>query len=377
MRRSNMTSFFFEYGAMNMLSKQKSLRGICLTFAAVLFLMLGQSTALAANPCIHEDDGPKRLACYDKLFSEKPDTAVHKEDVPATTKMVTAKAQVSPDDEPISSSSNLSRFWELDDDSRGEAFVVKTYQPNFLLPFHYSSGINHTPRTPTQPATTKYENSRNYEAKLQISLRAKIADDLIIPGSNLWFAYTQRSLWQIWNHADSAPFRSTDYIPEAIYNVPVSRKFGALPYGWQLRLLQAGIAHQSNGQSDPLSRSWNYVYGGVGFEKKNLSVIYRYRHRLKESYENDDNPDLVDYIGRNELALNWFAGRSTWSLTWKTNFSDLSRGSTQFDFTYPVFANNPNGLRWYFQLFSGYGETMLDYNHRQDRIGAGLTLFQF
>jgi phospholipase A1 len=40
-------------------------------------------------------------------------------------------------------------------------------------------------------------------------------------------------------------------------------------------------------------------------------------------------------------------------------------------------AKQPAGLRWFVQVFTGYGETLLDYNHRQTSIGAGVTLFQF
>jgi len=91
----------------------------------------------------------------------------------------------------------------------------------------------------------------------------------------------------------------------------------------------------------------------------------------------DDNPDLTDYIGRGEINMAWSPGVSTMNLTWRTNFKSLSRGSLQLDWTYPVFADQPTGLRWYVQLFHGFGETLLDYNHRQTSLGLGLTLFQF
>ena len=64
-------------------------------------------------------------------------------------------------------------------------------------------------------------------------------------------------------------------------------------------------------------------------------------------------------------------------LTRRTSLNSLSRGSLQMDWSYPVFADQPKGLRWYAQLFSGYGETLLDYNHRQTTLGLGLSLIQF
>ena len=83
-----------------------------------------------------------------------------------------------------------------------------------------------------------------------MSLRAKVAEGLLLPDADLWFAFTQRSLWQVWNPQESSPFRSTDYQPEAIYVIPVPQKLGTLPGGWTWRMAQLGLAHQSNGQTD-------------------------------------------------------------------------------------------------------------------------------
>jgi phospholipase A1/A2 len=339
-----------------------------------LLLMALSGSALAADMpqnCASESEDSRRLACYDKAFQQAP--------------MPVVKSVPSPEADPGKplavtdsghASSILGKFWELGPDDKRSTFVVRTYLPNFLLPLQYSSSINRAPSSPTHPASVNHPDYRPVEAKMQISLRAKVVEDLLLPGADLWVAYTQQSLWQIWDSKDSSPFRSTDYQPEVIYVVPVPEQFGKLPLGWNLRLVQLGFAHQSNGQSDPLSRSWNRITVGAGFEHGDFSLRLRGNQRL-DVKSKDDNPDLADYIGRGEVNLAWVPGLSTVSLTWRTTFKSANRGSLQLDWTHPVFSDQPAGLRWYVQLFDGYGETLLDYNHRQTSLGLGLSLFQF
>ncbi len=268
----------------------------------------------------------------------------------------------------------MSALWELRCDQKRGTFLVKTYLPNFVLPVHLTSGINRSPSSPTQGKATTRPSLRSLEAKLQISLRSKIAEGLVLPDGDLWFAYTQRSMWQVWDPQDSRPFRSTDYQPEAIYVLRTPAALRNLPDGWHWRMLQLGIAHQSNGQSDPLSRSWNRVYAGVVFERGDVGLQVRAMHRIGKGHD-DNNPDVTRYIGGAEILATWFPGVATAALTWRTG-SSLDRGHVQIDWTFPVRRAQPLGLRWYAQLFSGYGETMLDYNYRQSSFGFGLTLFQ-
>jgi phospholipase A1 len=127
----------------------------------------------------------------------------------------------------------------------------------------------------------------------------------------------------------------------------------------------------------PLSRSWNRVYLGAGFEHNEFGLQWKVHRRVDESRSDDDNPDLTNYIGRGEILATWLPGLATASLAWRTNLKALNRGSLQLDLTYPVDSDEPSGLRWYMQVFSGYGETLLDYNHRQSTLSLGLSLFQF
>lgn len=340
--------------------------GICIALA----MLAGTSLAdeVAAVACAGEPDGQRRLACYDRIYATPPAAPAPAPHVGLPPVPVEEPAATAP--------SAMAVEWELGAGDKRRDFIIRTYQPNYLLPLHYTSRINRAPNSPTQGSSKNHPDYRQAEVKLQVSLRAKIVENLLLPGADLWAAYTQRSLWQVWDSEDSSPFRSTDYQPEFIYVVPVPAQLGNLPYGWHWRMVQLGVAHQSNGQSAPLSRSWNRIYLGLGLEKDNLGVMLRVNQRLRVQ-NHDDNPDLVDYIGRSELALNWAPGASTVGLVWRSKLNLTKRGSLQLDWTYPVFASQPAGLRWYVQLFSGYGATLLDYNHRQTTIGLGLSLFQF
>lgn len=341
----------------------------------------------SAQDCAAEPEPGARLACYDRLFPPAPAEA---KDAPAAAADSRPAAQqaagATPPREGMApaeaevrkTESTLSRFWELGDGDKRAPFKVRTYLPNFLLPIHYSFSLNGRPSSPTRGESTGLPSYQDTEAKFQVSLRSKVAENVLLPGADIWLAYTQRSMWQVWNREDSAPFRNTDYQPEAIYVVPVPESLGALWNGWSLRVLQLGAAHQSNGQSGSLSRSWNRVYLGAGFEKPGMIVEVRAHRRIFEAgRERDDNPDLTDYIGDGEVAVSWLPGLSTTTFTWRPDLSRGHRGSVQLDWTYPVDKDKPSGLRWYAQLFAGFGETLLDYNHRQTSVGVGLTLFDF
>jgi phospholipase A1 len=329
------------------------------------------------SECAAQQDDAARLACYDRLFRDPARNAPITP--PATGAPPVEGAGVAPRTLGASTGpagSPLTTYWELRRADKRGTFVVRTHLPNYLLPLHVTSRINRTPSSPSRPAVPSTREHRRIEAKLQVSLRAKVVEGLLLPDADLWFAYTQRSLWQVWNRRDSSPFRSTDYQPEAIYLVPVPERLGALPGGWHLRFAETGLAHQSNGQSEPLSRSWNRFYVGAALERGEFGLHVRVDRRFEESSE-DDNPDLTDYIGNMEVRASWLPGLATATLSWRLNPDSLRRGSLQLDWTYPVQRDQPAGLRWYGQLFTGYGETLLDYNVRQTSVGLGLTLFQF
>ena len=186
------------------------------------------------------------------------------------------------------------------------------------------------------------------------------------------FAYTQKSLWDL--DSESAPFEDTSYKPEFFYRfdkidlgIPWIKVFG----------LQAGVQHESNGRGGDASRSTNYAYVQP-FVAVDLGEDYYFSLSPKVwAYVNnshEDNPDVADYRGYFELDLG--LGRAD-----GFNLNGLYRngdkgGSLQVDLSYPltqVLDGNVN-LYLYAQYFSGYAETLLNYNERNDIFRLGVAI---
>jgi phospholipase A1 len=206
------------------------------------------------------------------------------------------------------------------------------------------------------------------EAAFQLSFKIKLVEEVFGTPSDIWVGYTQQSYWQVYNADISRPFRETNYEPELMWVVPTNYEV----LGLRGRLLSFGLAHQSNGRAEPLSRSWNRVYAMVGLERGPFVLQVKAWSRLYESGSDDDNPDIVDYVGRGELLAFYQlpAGGST-SLRLRTTLrTDPSWGSAQFDWRFPISGK----LYGYLQIFSGYGESMIDYNFRKTSIGLGISI---
>ncbi|RTE85731.1 MULTISPECIES: phospholipase A [Gammaproteobacteria] len=268
----------------------------------------------------------------------------------------------------------LEQFWELGEVQKRGTFTLRTYNPNYVLPYHHSDNINQVPESPTRGQVTGLPEYQDHEMKIQLSFRTKILEDFLLPNGDLWMSYSQTSLWQAWNSDQSSPFRSTDHNPDVFYVAPVAASYDIIPGNWRLRMVKFGLAHESNGQSKPSSRSWNYWYVGGVVQMSNFVFETTYKTRVNETLEDDDNPDLTDYRGNVETRLTAMFDQTSVAVTRHSPEFSFDRGNWQLDITHPLIPGKPEGVRVHLQLFSGYGESLIDYNHKQNRIGIGFVL---
>lgn len=277
--------------------------------------------------------------------------------------------------------SELSRFWELESGSSCPTFGLRAFHPTTVT---LSAGdrINRQPTSPNpaNSAATPIDYSK-HELSLLLSVRTKLASGLLTPADgtprdSLWVAYTQKSNWQVFNSTLSRPFRNTDHMPEIMYIYPTTAR---LPGGWLWRYSGLGLVHQSNGQSDPLSRSWNRAYLMAGFEKDDAWALQlRLWKRFAESAKDDNNPDITHFLGHGDMNLSWKVNQQNSLRLIYSGFN--RRGSGRIEWTRSLgdgLGNSFSGLRLYVSLFHGYGDTLLDYNFKRTVFNVGFSLSDF
>jgi len=265
----------------------------------------------------------------------------------------------------------LDSRWELAKDSKLGIFNMRAYKPVYLFPAFWTSNVNKSPSSPNPENTvTTPQALDSLETKFQLSFKTKAVENLFGTNGDIWMGYTQSSRWQTYNSEESRPFRETNYEPEVLL---VFRN-GYHLAGWNGRMAAIGINHQSNGRDDPLSRSWNRVMFNVGLDRENWALMLRPWLRISEG-DGDNNPDIEDYMGRGDITLTHLRGGHEYSLMVRHTLrgGDRSRGALQFDWGFPIHRN----FRGHLQIFDGYGESLIDYNHRATYVGLGISLLEW
>lgn len=265
----------------------------------------------------------------------------------------------------------LGERWQTDSEKRKPPFLFTPYKPVYFLFGNYTNNINSTPQS-LNPIYQVPDSTpiplQNTEFKFQISFKFRVLGDIFWGHGDLWAAYTQTSRWQLYNADLSRAFRETNYEPEVILNFRTNYRL----LGFKGKIAGVSFNHQSNGRAIPVSRSWNRIIAHVGLERKNTQLVFKGWYRLTD--EDDENPQATQYVGKGELlAVQHIKGHDI-SLLGRTGFNfNKPGGSVQLDWVFPIYEH----LRGQVQVFHGYGESLIDYNHKQTTVGLGLNLINW
>jgi len=214
-------------------------------------------------------------------------------------------------------------------------------------------------------------------AEFQFSLKYKpfdLADDWN-PLAHSYIAYTQTSFWDLISRDPS--FYDTSYKPSAFLFYPAIFRGKSIQFN-----LQGGVEHESNGKGGTGERSLNTVYlqPTVSFDLPahfQLSFQPRVWDYLSLG---SNNPDLPAYRGYADLlgALTWSDPDIGEKIQFATRLRIGDEGShagLQFDlrFNLPeLFHFNPTIQ---LQYFTGYGQTLRQYNQTSSAFRAGLCIW--
>jgi len=204
-------------------------------------------------------------------------------------------------------------------------------------------------------------------SKLQMSFKAPLMKNL-----PLYFGYTQLMFWDL--HADSKPFRDLTYNPELFYRHSVSN------WGYLKSFDLSFLNHTSNGKDGTESRSLDRTSLRANFEKEYSRRILSFYVQLSYLYAiAKNNEDIRDYISPLAIGVTAYQLFDSWLDKSEISFQlipggkkgdEISSGGYQASWSF-----RPGGLNvvpaLYLQFYSGYAETLLNYNNRVEIFRAG------
>lgn len=263
-----------------------------------------------------------------------------------------------------SQNTNIQDNRGLLDDWISDGIKIEAYKDNYILPLSYRKSGKYKSYEPG-------DVYKDTEAQVQISLKINVVDDLFGFGGKYYLAYTQNAFWQL--YIDSKPFRENNYNPEIFAVFPIANIDSFL----NPRTLKFAIAHNSNGQgdnssavgytkADNRSRSINYFYTTLSFEYDALKTYFKAWVPL---VRDSDNPDIMKYMGYTSMKLNYLKQKHMLTLMGRVS-TQTGHGAVEASYSYPIFRDD---VFVYAKVFSGYGESLIDYNKHLTKFSIGLS----
>lgn len=309
----------------------------------IMFFYTVVSNAAGIEECKKVTRNTERLACYDNYHN-------YQESDSDTT-----------ESEILSTNASKVRKKKKESDS----FSLQPYRQSYFMPISYNSRR----QTFDQSINSSDNNTPSLdelEAKFQISFKMNLLNDVWNTNTQLVVAYTQKSFWQMYNSDLSSLFRESNYEPEIFLSKDTNIAF----LGADLINVSFGLSHQSNGRSNLLSRSWNRVYANLTFQRDDLLFSFKPWKRISESVDKDDNPDIEDYLGRYEINLAYQYNKNKFTVMLRNITANKHSASYQLGWLYSL----NDDVSFYIEYFNGYGESLIDYNHRSKTIGFGIAV---
>lgn len=247
-------------------------------------------------------------------------------------------------------------------------YTLFPHKGTFLMPYTYNSMTHESLYSGLKDSKNSKDFYKSNEAEFQISFVIPIIRQPSRQGWELLFAYTHHSWWQIYNSDWSRPFRETNYMPELFTRKSFFDRIGKSDF--YLAFTDFGYVHQSNGQTQLLSRSWDRIFGRVYLFHSAFMLNLTAWYRMPEARDQDDNHDIYNYMGIGEAEIIKTIGKHTFNIKTPIGSHHLS---TDIKYSIPW----KDRLRWFFRFQGGYGHSLIEYDRPVQRYGVGIILEEF
>lgn len=235
-------------------------------------------------------------------------------------------------------------------------FAISLYNPNYVLPFYHTAKPAYAIYGDTTPEQQKLQHN---ELKAQFSFKVPVWVKIIRSKFSLYLAYTQKFYWQVYTR--SAYFRESNYEPEVFVEYSL--------FDWNT--WRAGVVHQSNGRGGDMERSWNRFYVEGIFSLRHWMLSFKPWVLIANRSTRLYNRDITRYLGHGRMVVAYKYSDLVFSLMARNNLeSGFKRGAIEAAVSFPIFKR----LHGYIQYFNGYGQSLIEYNHRTSAVGVGLIL---
>jgi phospholipase A1 len=230
-------------------------------------------------------------------------------------------------------------------------FISKRFhmqEPNYLI-FGFQKS----------DSSIKYKN----QVKILISMKFDIVDWKLdsIKKFQITFGYRQKSFWNVYDGAVSRPMYENDYSPSFYCSYQTMAR--ALPIAFL-----GGYVHESNGNTDKLSRSWDRICSSMSLGNLESNQAFA-QLDLWYPWGMEENPEIWKHYGIGELTIyykpyNFFCCSIIWKII-----------SDNFEFGFygnPFYRTKTIKPTIYIQLYIGSGENMSDYKERHTCLRIGM-----
>ncbi len=207
------------------------------------------------------------------------------------------------------------------------------------------------------------------QVKMQVSLKY----DVFYPNKiGLYVGYTQLMFWKLYDA--SSPFSQIDFMPDFFWRFESGHNFLddlSIPF---VDYFQTGYEHRSNGEKGMLDRGMDRLYVEAQLRAGNhiqVGIWAKYFYIFSTSTLNSDIStyigsfegkvfvrmyDEYKHLNQEEVYLRFGPGGGE-------NGTDFMNGWAEFGFKSRAFFSR---IRPYVQIYSGYCESILDYNKRKE-----------